>query len=70
VLFVPSFEAFLFRIDTVTFPSLNLPLALHITDFAELPTRAAFYEDRGGNLSKLVKHWIDLLSIEFVRSSR
>jgi hypothetical protein len=66
---VPPLEAFLFGIDTVTFPSFDLPLALHIVDPAELPTRAPFYQDLGCDLAKPVKDWIDLFSIEFVRSS-
>ncbi len=69
MLCVPPLEAFLFRIDTVTFPTLNLPLALHIVGLAEFPSRAAFYQYLGCDLPKPVKDWIDLFSIKFVRSS-
>jgi hypothetical protein len=64
---IPPLEAILLCIDAVAFPPLNLPLALHIMDLTKLPARATFHENLGRDLSKPVKNWVNLLSIEFVR---
>jgi hypothetical protein len=52
---IPFLETFLFRIDTVTFPRLNLPLALHFKGLAEFLSRAALYQYLGCDLPKAVK---------------
>jgi hypothetical protein len=67
---VPPLEFVPFRIDTVTFTSLYVPLALFVDDSPKRPSRPASLQNFGREFAELIELRLDFLSIEDVRTAR